>query len=85
MRNFRVVSYSFPNGSCAAYCPETSPLVPLYAHDPRQLHAILQGNPDSDRALQRLFGNRLVERGAVPFRKNRLLLQDGQAQAAVAS
>jgi anaerobic selenocysteine-containing dehydrogenase len=34
VRNFRVVPYVFPNGSCAAYYPETNPLVPLYAHDP---------------------------------------------------
>ena len=34
VRNFRVVSYSFPDGCCAAYYPETNPLVPLYAHDP---------------------------------------------------
>jgi molybdopterin-dependent oxidoreductase alpha subunit len=34
VRNFRVVGYSFPDGCCAAYYPETNPLVPLYAHDP---------------------------------------------------
>jgi molybdopterin-dependent oxidoreductase alpha subunit len=34
VRNFRVVNYSFPDGCCAAYYPETNPLVPLYAHDP---------------------------------------------------
>ncbi|RXG86210.1 FdhF/YdeP family oxidoreductase [Bradyrhizobium vignae] len=33
VRSFRVVGYSFPNGCCAAYYPETNPLVPLYAHD----------------------------------------------------
>ena len=27
--NFRVVGYSFPDGCCAAYYPETNPLVPL--------------------------------------------------------
>jgi molybdopterin-dependent oxidoreductase alpha subunit len=32
--DFRVVEYSFPDGCCAAYYPETNPLVPLYAHDP---------------------------------------------------
>ncbi|MCF3933266.1 FdhF/YdeP family oxidoreductase [Acuticoccus sp. M5D2P5] len=31
---FRLVSYAFPNGACAAYYPEVNPLVPLYAHDP---------------------------------------------------
>jgi anaerobic selenocysteine-containing dehydrogenase len=34
MRNFLLVPYAFPPGSCAAYYPETNPLVPLYAHDP---------------------------------------------------
>ena len=34
VRNFRVIGYSFPDGCCAAYYPETNPLVPLYAHDP---------------------------------------------------
>jgi anaerobic selenocysteine-containing dehydrogenase len=34
VHDFRVVGYSFPNGCCAAYYPETNPLVPLYAHDP---------------------------------------------------
>jgi len=29
VRNFRVVAYSFPTGCCAAYYPETNPLVPL--------------------------------------------------------
>ena len=31
---FRLVPYAFPDGSCAAYYPETNPLVPLYARDP---------------------------------------------------
>jgi molybdopterin-dependent oxidoreductase alpha subunit len=35
VRNFRVIGYSFPNGCCAAYYPETNPLVPLYAYDPQ--------------------------------------------------
>jgi molybdopterin-dependent oxidoreductase alpha subunit len=34
VRNFRVVGYSFPDGCCAAYYPETNPLMPLYAYDP---------------------------------------------------
>ena len=34
IRNFMLVPYAFPAGSCAAYYPETNPLVPLYAHDP---------------------------------------------------
>jgi anaerobic selenocysteine-containing dehydrogenase len=32
--NLRAVGYSFPDGCCAAYYPETNPLIPLYAHDP---------------------------------------------------
>lgn len=32
---FRIVPYAFPDGGCAAYYPETNPLVPLYAHDPQ--------------------------------------------------
>ncbi|MBS9477059.1 FdhF/YdeP family oxidoreductase [Ancylobacter radicis] len=35
VRGFKVVPYSFPDGGCAAYYPETNPLVPLYAHDPQ--------------------------------------------------
>jgi molybdopterin-dependent oxidoreductase alpha subunit len=35
VRNFRAIGYSFPDGCCAAYYPETNPLVPLYAHDPQ--------------------------------------------------
>ncbi|BCG70726.1 formate dehydrogenase subunit alpha [Mesorhizobium sp. 113-1-2] len=34
LSNFRIVPYSFPDGSCAAYYPEANPLVPLYSHDP---------------------------------------------------
>jgi molybdopterin-dependent oxidoreductase alpha subunit len=34
VRGFRLVPHAFPAGSCAAYYPETNPLVPLYAHDP---------------------------------------------------
>jgi anaerobic selenocysteine-containing dehydrogenase len=34
VRNFRLVPYPFPARSCAAYYPETNPLVPLQAHDP---------------------------------------------------
>ena len=35
VRGFKVVPYAFPDQSCAAYYPETNPLVPLYAHDPQ--------------------------------------------------
>ena len=43
--HFRVVSYSFPNGCCAAYYPETNPLVPLYAHDPLSFTPSSKGIP----------------------------------------
>jgi molybdopterin-dependent oxidoreductase alpha subunit len=45
VRNFRVVSYSFPDGCCAAYYPETNPLVPLYAHDPLSFTPSSKGIP----------------------------------------
>lgn len=45
VRNFRVVAYSFPDGSCAAYYPETNPLVPLYAHDPLSFTPSSKGIP----------------------------------------
>ncbi|MCA1452589.1 FdhF/YdeP family oxidoreductase [Bradyrhizobium sp. BRP22] len=45
VRNFRVVGYSFPNGCCAAYYPETNPLVPLYAHDPMSFTPSSKGIP----------------------------------------
>ncbi len=34
VRNFELVPYAFPDRSCAAYYPETNPLVPLGAYDP---------------------------------------------------
>ena len=34
VRGFKVVSYSIPDGSCAAYYAETNPLLPLNLHDP---------------------------------------------------
>jgi hypothetical protein len=34
VRSFRVTKYKIPDGCCAAYYPETNPLVPLYARDP---------------------------------------------------
>ena len=43
--NFRVVGYSFPDGCCAAYYPETNPLVPLYAHDPLSVTPSSKGIP----------------------------------------
>jgi molybdopterin-dependent oxidoreductase alpha subunit len=45
VRNFRVVGYSFPDGCCAAYYPETNPLVPLYAHDPLSFTPSSKGIP----------------------------------------
>ena len=45
VRNFRVVGYSFPNGSCAAYYPETNPLVPLYARAPLSFTPSYKGIP----------------------------------------
>ena len=34
VRGYQLVAYAFPEGSCAAYYPETNPLVALGAHDP---------------------------------------------------
>jgi len=34
VRSFRVTKYKIPDGCCAAYYPETNPLMPLYARDP---------------------------------------------------
>ncbi|WP_371347235.1 FdhF/YdeP family oxidoreductase [Ancylobacter sp. IITR112] len=45
VRGFRIVPYSFPDGSCAAYYPETNPLVPLYAHDPQSFTPSSKGVP----------------------------------------
>ena len=35
----------FPIGGCAAYYPETNPLVPLYAHDPESFTPASKGIP----------------------------------------
>jgi anaerobic selenocysteine-containing dehydrogenase len=43
--DFCVVGYSFPDGCCAAYYPETNPLVPLYAHDPISFTRSSKGVP----------------------------------------
>jgi molybdopterin-dependent oxidoreductase alpha subunit len=45
VRNFRAVGCSFPDGCCAAYYPETNPLVPLYAHDPLSFTPSSKGIP----------------------------------------
>jgi len=34
VHGFKIVSYNIPDGSCAAYYPETNPLLPLNLHDP---------------------------------------------------
>jgi hypothetical protein len=34
VRGLKIVPYAFPDGCCAAYYPETNPLVPRYLHDP---------------------------------------------------
>jgi molybdopterin-dependent oxidoreductase alpha subunit len=45
VRNFSVVGYSFPDGCCAAYYPETNPLIPLYARDPLSFTPSSKGVP----------------------------------------
>lgn len=45
VRNFSVVGYSFPDGCCAAYYPETNPLIPLYAYDPLSFTPSAKGVP----------------------------------------
>jgi molybdopterin-dependent oxidoreductase alpha subunit len=41
VHGFKIVRYNIPDGSCAAYYPETNPLVPLHLYDP------LSGTPSS--------------------------------------
>ena len=41
VRGFKIVRYNIPDGSCAAYYPETNPLLPLNLHDP------LSGTPSA--------------------------------------
>ena len=45
VRNFRLVPYAFPAGGCAAYYPETNPLLPLQAHDPMSFTPCYKGIP----------------------------------------
>jgi anaerobic selenocysteine-containing dehydrogenase len=33
VRDLAIVRYNMPDGSCAAYYPETNPLIPLYSYD----------------------------------------------------
>jgi anaerobic selenocysteine-containing dehydrogenase len=35
VRGLAVVRYNIPDGSCAAYYPETNPLIPLHLYDPQ--------------------------------------------------
>jgi molybdopterin-dependent oxidoreductase alpha subunit len=41
VHGFKIVRYNIPDGSCAAYYPETNPLLPLNLHDP------LSGTPSA--------------------------------------
>ena len=41
VRGLKIVPYNIPGGSCAAYYPETNPLLPLNLHDP------LSGTPSA--------------------------------------
>jgi molybdopterin-dependent oxidoreductase alpha subunit len=41
VRGLKIVRYNIPDGSCAAYYPETNPLIPLYSYDP------ISGTPSS--------------------------------------
>ena len=45
VRGYQLVAYSFPEGSCAAYYPETNPLVALDAHDPMSFTPSYKGIP----------------------------------------
>jgi molybdopterin-dependent oxidoreductase alpha subunit len=45
VRNFKLVPYAFPARSCAAYYPETNPLVPLQAYDPLSFTPSYKGIP----------------------------------------
>ncbi|MBZ9774052.1 FdhF/YdeP family oxidoreductase [Mesorhizobium sp. CO1-1-8] len=45
VRNFKLVAHGFPAGCCAAYYPETNPLVPLQAHDPMSFTPSYKGIP----------------------------------------
>jgi anaerobic selenocysteine-containing dehydrogenase len=45
VRGYQLVAYAFPEGSCAAYYPETNPLVALDAHDPMSFTPSYKGIP----------------------------------------
>ena len=45
VRGYQLVAFAFPEGSCAAYYPETNPLVALDAHDPLSFTPSYKGIP----------------------------------------
>jgi anaerobic selenocysteine-containing dehydrogenase len=45
VRNFQLVAHAFPSGGCAAYYPETNPLVPLSMYDPMSFTPSYKGIP----------------------------------------
>jgi molybdopterin-dependent oxidoreductase alpha subunit len=45
VRRYQLVAHAFPAGSCAAYYPETNPLVALDAHDPVSFTPSYKGIP----------------------------------------
>ena len=45
VRGYQLVAYAFPEGSCAAYYPETNPLVALAFHDPVSFTPSYKGIP----------------------------------------
>ena len=63
VRQLRVVEYKLPDGCCAAYYPETNPLVPLYARDP------MSHTPSSKAVPVRLVSAGLVQRAATNVAK----------------
>jgi anaerobic selenocysteine-containing dehydrogenase len=54
-RGFKVVPYDIPSGTCAAYYPETNPLVPLYSRDEQS------GTPASKAVPVRIFRSENAE------------------------
>jgi hypothetical protein len=77
-----VVGYSFPDGGCAAYYPETNPLVPLYARDPLSFTPSAKGVPirivragASDESDSAVEGRGHSLDGAVPLKKQAALFE----------
>ncbi|GGJ04767.1 FdhF/YdeP family oxidoreductase [Neoroseomonas lacus] len=52
VHGFELVPYAFPDRSCAAYYPETNPLVPLGAYDPMSFTPSYKGIPIRIRRAQ---------------------------------